>query len=619
MQLAMLDVSIILIYIIGTLVIGFWIAKRASKNMSSYFLGGNKLSWWTLGLSNASGQFDISGTMLMVFWLFVYGMKSIYIPWLWPAFNQIFLMVFLSIWLRRSGVMTGAEWIRFRFGESRGATLSNIIVIAFALCLVLGFLAYGFIGIGKFAAVFLPWQLSADAYWNEVYYGVIITAITTLYVVKGGMYSVVFTEVLQFFMMTIACIAVGVIAINSVSPEMIRAAVPEGWFDAGIAWELGHDWSSLLPAAQNKVIEEGMNLFGIFVSMVLLRGILVSLAGPAPNYDMQRILSARSPKEAAMMSGFVNVALLIPRYMLIAGLTVLAVVFFMPELKAMGPDIDFEKILPFAIRNYIPTGLAGLLIAGLIAAYMSTFAATTNAAPAYVVNDIYKRYFNPNAQDKTYVRLSYLVSIAFVVAGSLIGLLIPSLNVIVLWIVGALYGGYTAANVLKWYWWRFNGYGYFFGMLAGILVAIPLMFLDINELHAFPIILGFCLAACVVGSLLTPPDDMTVLKKFYYRVRPWGFWGPVYKALQQDCPEVAKNKDFLRDALNVVLGIVWHSCLTSIGILLVLQQWNALVFVVGVTGLISFLLKKNWYDNLENYPADYSEDKFQHHINARQR
>lgn len=616
MQLAMLDVSIILIYIIGTLVIGFWIAKRASKNMNSYFLGGNKLSWWTLGLSNASGQFDISGTMLMVFWLFVYGMKSIYIPWLWPAFNQIFLMVFLSIWLRRSGVMTGAEWIRFRFGESRGATLSNIIVITFALCLVLGFLAYGFIGIGKFAAVFLPWQLSADAYWNEVYYGVIITAITTLYVVKGGMYSVVFTEVLQFFMMTIACIAVGVIAINSVSPEMIRAAVPEGWFDAGIAWELGHDWSSMLPAAQDKVIDEGMNLFGIFVSMVLLRGILVSLAGPAPNYDMQRILSARSPKEAAMMSGFVNVALLIPRYMLIAGLTVLAVVFFMPELKAMGPDIDFEKILPFAIRNYIPTGLAGLLIAGLIAAYMSTFAATTNAAPAYVVNDIYKRYINPNAEDKTYVRLSYLVSIIFVVAGSLIGLLIPSLNVIVLWIVGALYGGYTAANVLKWYWWRFNGYGYFFGMLAGILVAIPLMFLDINELHAFPVILAVCLIACIAGSLLTPPDDMNVLKKFYYRVRPWGCWGPVYEALKKDCPEVSKNKDFWRDALNVALGIVWHSTLTSIGILLVLQQWDVLVFVVGVAVLISFLLKKSWYDNLEDYPADYSEEKFEKQVGA---
>lgn len=607
MKLATLDVAIILAYIIGTLVIGFWIAQRASHNMKSYFLGGNKLPWWTLGLSNASGQFDISGTMLMVFWLFVYGMKSIYLPWLWPAFNQVFLMIFLSLWLRRSGVMTGAEWIRFRFGESQGAVLSNIIVIAFALCLVLGFLAYGFIGIGKFAAVFLPWQLHSEAYWNEIYYGILITAVTTVYVVKGGMYSVVFTEVLQFFMMTLACIAVGVITINVVSPEMIRAAVPEGWLSAGVGWNLGHSWSELLPAAQNKVIDEGMNLFGIFVSMVLLRGILVSLAGPAPNYDMQRILSARTPKEAAMMSGLVSVVLLIPRYLLITGLTVLALVFFMPELKAMGPDIDFEKILPFAIRNYIPTGVAGLLIAGLIAAYMSTFAATTNAAPAYIVNDIYKRYINPNAEAKTYVKLSYLVSVVFVVLGSLIGLVIPSLNAIVLWIVGALYGGYTAANVLKWYWWRFNGYGYFFGMLAGILVAIPMMFMNVVELYAFPAILLVCLVACIAGSLLTPPDDMTVLKNFYWKVRPWGFWRPVYEALKLEKPDVEENKNFKRDALNIFVGIVWHSGLTSIGILLVLQQWSALIFVVGLVVLVSFFLKKNWYDKIEDYPSDYIE------------
>ena len=235
MTLSIVDTLIIAAYIVATLAIGVWMSKRASKNMKSYFLGGNKLSWWALGLSNASGQFDISGTMLMVSWLFVYGLKSIYLPWLWPAFNQVFLMIFLSMWLRRSGVMTGAEWIQFRFGNSQGAQLSNFIVIMFALCLVLGYLAYGFIGIGKFAAVFLPWQLHVDPQINEVIYGSLITAFTTFYVVKGGMYSVVFTEVMQFFMMTIACIAVGAIAMTAVSPEMIDQIVPAGWFSATLS------------------------------------------------------------------------------------------------------------------------------------------------------------------------------------------------------------------------------------------------------------------------------------------------------------------------------------------------------------------------------------------------
>ena len=120
MKLHYIDLGIILLYLIATIIIGYWVSKRASKNIQSYFLGGNSLPWYFLGVSNASGMFDIAGTMLLVYWLSLYGMKSIWIPWVWPVFNQIFLMVYLSVWLRRSNVMTGAEWIKTRFGTGRG-------------------------------------------------------------------------------------------------------------------------------------------------------------------------------------------------------------------------------------------------------------------------------------------------------------------------------------------------------------------------------------------------------------------------------------------------------------------------------------------------------------------
>ncbi len=174
-------------------------------------------------------MFDVSGTMVMVAWLFVYGLKSVWIPWLWPVFNQVFMMVYLSTWLRRSCVMTGAEWIRFRFGDSPGSHLSHLIVVLYAMLIVIGFLAYGFVGIGKFAATMLPWQLSLDSQVNDNLYGLIITAITTMYVVKGGMLSVVLTEVFQFFVMTIACIWVGIIAMHAVSPALLATKVPSGW------------------------------------------------------------------------------------------------------------------------------------------------------------------------------------------------------------------------------------------------------------------------------------------------------------------------------------------------------------------------------------------------------
>jgi len=615
MSLHLIDKAIIVGYLLVTIGIGFWISKRASKNLDSYFLGGNTIPWYMLGLSNASGMFDISGTMWMVYLLFVYGLKSVWIPWLWPVFNQIFMMVFLSIWLRRSGVMTGAAWIRFRFGDGRGAQLAHLIVVLFALINVVGFLAYGFIGIAKFSAAFLPWQLSDDPATNINLYGLIVTAITTLYVVKGGMFSVVFTEVLQFGIMTIACIWVGVIAMQAVSPEMLDAVVPDGWRNIFFGKHLDLDWSALMPAADSEIASDGWELFSFFIGLMLLKGVMQSVAGPAPNYDMQRVLSARTPREAAYMSGIVNVVLLVPRYMLVAGLTVLALAFFSDQLNGMGDKVDFELILPFAMREFMPMGLLGLLIAALLAAFMSTYAATVNAAPAYVVNDIYKRYIRPDASDRNYVLMSYAVSIVVVVIGTTIGMVVESLNSIVQWIVTALYGGYTAANLLKWIWWRFNSYGYFWGMAAGIAAAgiIPevageLATREIIEpiaaIYLFPIIFGVSLLGCIAGTLLTRPDDMETLKQFYRRVRPWGFWGPVHEQVVAEHPDVQANTSFRRDMVNVTVGIVWQTALTATGIFIVIQQYGSLAWSVSIVVLATLFLKWNWLDKLEDYPAD---------------
>ncbi|MDH7605497.1 MAG: sodium:solute symporter, partial [Melioribacter sp.] len=201
-----IDLLIIIAYFAIILVIGILVSKRAIKDIDSYFLGSNALPWWILGISNASGMFDITGTMWLVYLMFVYGLKSVWIPWLWPIFNQIFLMAYLSIWLRRSNVMTGAQWIETRFGNGKGARLAHYIVVCFALVSLVGFIAYDFKGIGKFAKIFLPWDLSPDVY------AIILMSITAIYAVKGGMVSVVATEVLQFFVMTIASITVGIVA-----------------------------------------------------------------------------------------------------------------------------------------------------------------------------------------------------------------------------------------------------------------------------------------------------------------------------------------------------------------------------------------------------------------------
>jgi SSS family solute:Na+ symporter len=606
MNLHLIDVLIIAAYISATIVIGFWISKRAARSIRNYFLGGNTIRWYVLGVSDASGMFDVSGTMWMVYLLFVYGLKSIWIPWLWPVFNQIILMVFLSTWLRRSGVMTGAEWIRFRFGEGRASNLAHMVVVLFALLNVIGFLAYAFIGIGKFAATFLPWALAADPTTNAKLWGLLIIGITTLYVAKGGMFSVVFTEVLQFSIMTIASISLGILVMREVSPDMLNQVIPAGWRSPWFGRTLDLDWSALMPAVNQRIESDGWTLFSAFWGMLLFKGLLQAGAGPAPNYDMQRILSTRSPREAAKMNGFVNVVLLIPRYMLVTGLTVLALAYFSPQLRAMGDGVDFELILPLALKSFVPTGLLGLLIAALLAAFMSNFAATVNAAPAYIVNDIYRKYVRPDADQRTLVRMSYLASVGVVVVGTGMGFFVGSLNTMVQWIVSALYGGYTASNLLKWYWWRFNAWGYFWGMVAGIAGAglVPALMPSVAPIYAFPAILALSLVGCIAGTLLTPPDDIAVLERFYLRVRPWGFWKPVHDRLLATHPGLVANRAFKRDMFNVLVGIVWQTALTATGIFLVLRDFRALAISVLLVLVSAVILKVTWYDRLEDYPAD---------------
>lgn len=596
MNLETIDIVIIVLYLVLTIFIGLYISKRASKDMDSYFLGGKTIPWWVLGVSNASGMFDITGTMWLVSMCFVYGLKSAWLPWIWPTFNQIFLMIYLSTWLRRSNVMTGAEWLKTRFGTGKGANLSHLIVVVFAIISAVGFISYAFKGIGKFAATFFPWEIAPD------YYALIILTITTIYVIKGGMYSVVFTEVLQFVIMTIASIAVGVIAINLVSPEALNAVIPGGWKDLFFGWKMDMDWTGIIDSVNTKIEQDGFTLFGFFFMMMLFKGVFSSMAGPVPNYDMQRILATKSPKEAAKMSGIVSLVMFFPRYMLVAGLTVLALVFLGPEIGSKDAAFDFEMILPYSINNFVPVGLTGLLIAGLLAAFMSTYAATVNAAPAYFVNDIYKRYFNAEGSNKLYIRMSYLVSFILVAVGIVFGFFVESINDVMQWIFGALFGGYTAANLLKWHWWRFNGFGFFWGMMAGLIgsLLLPVVLPGLQPLYGFPYILAFAIIGSLAGTYLTEPDEEEVLKSFYKKVRPWGFWGPIKEKVIAENPDFKENKAFSRDMFNVVIGTIWQLSLVVMPIYLVIREMVPLAIGFGVFAVTSFVLKKNWWDKLED-------------------
>jgi Na+/proline symporter len=608
MKLQLIDISILLLYLATMIFIGFWYRKKARENKESYMLGGKSLPWYKLGLSDASDMFDISGTMWMVALCFVYGLKSIWIPWLWPVFNQVFMMMFLSKWLRRSNANTGAEWLQTRFGlVGKGVRASHIVVIAFALLSCFGFLAYGFIGLGKFMEIFIPWEVVRGYVPFEVplayvphLYGIVFTLFAMFYSILGGMHSIVLGDMIKYGIMTVACVSIAIIAMTNLEGKALN--VPEGWDNPFFGWRLDLDWSRIAADANKKIADDGFSLFSLFFGMMLLKGVFASLAGPAPNYDMQKVLSTRSPKEASKMTGFVSIILLPIRYSMVIGLTVLALLYY-DQLHLKGPDgiTDFERILPATVNSFLPVGILGLVLTGLLGAFMGTFSGTLNAAQAYIVNDIYLKYFNPDASTKKIISMNYIVGILVVLIGIVLGFFARNVNNILQWIVGGLYGGYVAANCLKWFWWRFNANGFFWGMAVGIVAALFMPYLTTGlPLYWWPLLFLLSLAGSIIGTYAAPPTDASVLKSFYTTVRPWGFWAPVHRLVVAEDPSFVGNKRFKLDMFNVVLGIIAQLCLTILPMYLILNMQTPLWITIAVLAVIVAVLKKTWWNKLED-------------------
>jgi Na+/proline symporter len=302
------------------------------------------------------------------------------------------------------------------------------------------------------------------------------------------------------------------------------------------------------------------------------------------------------------MSGFVSVILMPIRYLMIAGFAALALIYY-EKLDLITPagNLDFELILPSAIKEFVPVGLLGLLLAGLLAAFMSTFAGTLNAAQAYIINDIYLNYKKKDVSQKQIKIMNYGSGLIVVTVSVILGFFVQDVNSILQWLVSALFGSYVVANILKWHWWRFNGEGFFWGMLAGMVPALilPSLLPGTLDLYYFPVLLATSIIGCLVGTYSAPPTDEAILKKFYTNVRPWGFWKPIEEKILKENPNFKKNKDFKLDMFNVFIGIIAQTALVILPMYMVFRQQLPTVILVVVLIICGYLMKKYWWDKLE--------------------
>ena len=573
--MSILDIIIIVAYFVVVIGLGFWYQKRASENLESYFLSGRSMHWLALAMTGSVSTFDITGTMWIISLLFLLGMKSMWIHWMWGVMMGAFFMAYMAKWVRRSNVLTAAEWMVTRFGNDTGGRVARTSYAFMAVVTLSSFIGYAFQGIGKFVAIYVPYSPSICA--------VVIISVTTLYVILGGLYSVVITHVIQTIILTIAAIMITAVAYFKLTPDLIAAHIPS-------------DWNSLVPQWRLEELagteHAGYEFLGALVIVWVLKGLLLNAGGPAQMYDFQFFLASRNPRDAAK-AGAAWSFFLIVRWGMCAGITLLA-------LSGITSVTDPEQVMPIVLKEYLPAGLRGIVVAGLLAAFMSTFSATVNSAASFVVRDLFQPFFRPDASERQLVTCSRIATIVIVIIGIAIGYRARSIAQIWNWIMMALGAGVLMPNFLRWYWWRMTGWGYAAGILGGILLSLIALFAPDAPMYVvFPPICIGSLIACVGGSYLSAPIGNRILVEFYRTVRPFGLWGPVkaFASLSQE--ELADTSESAARTLgNTLLGMIAVTGYYLFPIYLVGHWYGSALFCIGIAVSATVILAYTWYPYL---------------------
>lgn len=589
----LIDSGIIVLYFLVVIGLGFWYQKQASKNLGEYFLAGKSFHWLALSMSGAVSNFDITGTMWIISILYVLGMKSMWHHWMWGFLMGAFFLGFMGKWVRRSNAMTAAEWMKTRFGTSSGGKLSRTVYALMAVLTLASFIGYDYQGIGKFASVYVRIedlaQYTSNGWLQHLLtehepdiLAVLVIGITTLYVILGGLYSVVVTDIIQTVILTLASILIAYIAWDKLTPGAL-SSLPEKWTSLGVPWRIG-EFSSTSNAH--------FELFGALVIVWVLKGLLLNAGGPAQMYDFQRFLAARDARDAAKVGAAWSVFLIV-RWAMACGIALVA-------LTGVAGVTDSEKAMPLVLQKFLPVGAKGIVIAGLLSAFMSTFSATVNTGASFIVRDLWQPFFRPQATDKQAVRFSYLATGLLVLVGIAIGLQAKSIAQIWNWMMMALGAGVIMPNVLRWYWWRMNGWGYSLGTLGGILLSLAALFFpDTPVYYMFPLICAVSLCTSIVVSLATSPVERAILIDFYRTVRPFGLWKPIKNECGLSAEELSSKSENVSLAIvNVIVTMIAISGLYLFPMYLV-GHWyfaSAVWFGLAVAAIVT--LKYTWYQYL---------------------
>jgi Na+/proline symporter len=633
------DYAAIVLYACVLIGMTFYLKKFASESLEHYLVGGRSLPWWMLGTSGMASYLDVAGTMVIVSFLFMLGPRGLFIEFRGGAvLVLVMMMLWTGKWHRRSGCLTGAEWMIYRFGDGPGGRFAQLAKAIATIIWIIGMLAYLIKAIGLFLSMLLPFSPSQCA--------IGIIALAAVYTMFSGFYGVVFTDLIQSLIIVCAVVLVTVLAMTQVTDaDTLRTLAAQ--VTGNSQWmAAAPQWHTPMP----KGYEQYQALI-TFAGLYLMRNLFFGLGtGDDPKY-----FGAKSDAECSKLS-FLWTCLMSVRWPMMMGFAVLGLVLVsslfpdqsvledtaelikqhMPGVTEEGwqnatsglinspkpadaplvaelqsrlgerwrdqlllvsyhGTVNPERILPAVLLLKIPAGFRGLMLIALLAASMSTFDSNVNLTTGLFVRDIYQKHLRPNAGIRELLMASWLFIASVVVIGFVFAYSVKSINDVWDWIIMGLGGGMMIPLILRMYWWRFNGGGFAIGMVCGMTAAIlqRWFYPDLNPQYQLLLIGGIGLVASVAGALITPATDLKVLRNFYRTTWPFGFW----KHLKDELPDDVRQQvtsEHTRDIAAIPFALTFQVMIFLAPMLFVIRNWSACAVCTAIGAAALFGLYCIW-------------------------
>ena len=569
-----IDWLIVLLYFILTMGLGLYLSRRAAKSLVDFFVSGRSLPWWLAGTSMAATTFSIDTPLYICGVVATRGIAGNWEWWSFGIAHIVLIYIFARLW-RRAEIVTDAELTEMRYGGKTAAVLRGTKAFLFAVPINCVGIGYAMLAMVKVVDALELWQsLGFSPGENGKIWSVIgVSLFVLLYSGFSGLWGVVATDFFQFFLALFGAIVVAIVAVNHVGgiheliPQVqqvndidVLSFFPLTFSNGGLSWS---DTAGITATTFSAYL---------FIQWWSFR------RSDGGGEFVQRLAAAKNEAEAEKSAWFFNILHYIVRtwpWILVA---LVAIVIY-PDLS------DRELGYPKLMLDFLPPVLLGLVVASLIAAFMSTVSTSINWGASYLTNDLYRRFAKPDASQSELVFMGRLASVLVTVLGAIAAFYFTDIRTVFRLVI-AIGTGPGLVLILRWFWWRINAAaelaamvgGFFIGLITSINPEVNNIFPDFGYRLLFISVMTAAIWLTVM--YLTPPEDDAILDEFYRRVRPGGIGWQRQRQRTGIPPAMSLSKELIKVVAAILL---LFSSMLAIGGFLLLQPltgWICLVIAV---------------------------------------